>query len=68
MSYRLILRRELEKIPGLEPNSSVDMPLDDVEPPLTPRILASAPSYFGPLLERGILILDANDGTLEGNG
>lgn len=65
---RLILRRELEKIPGLEPNNSVDKPLDDVEPPLTPRILASAPSYVGPFLERGMLMLDAKDGTLEGNG
>jgi hypothetical protein len=55
-------------MPILEPKSSVAMPLDDVDPPLTPRILASAPSCIGPCLERGMLILDANDGTLEGNG
>jgi hypothetical protein len=68
VSHRLILRRELGNMPILELNSSVAMPLDDVDPPLTPCILASAPSYLGPCLERGMLILDANDGTLEGNG
>jgi hypothetical protein len=55
-------------MPELGPNSSVAMPLDDVDPPLTPCMLASAPSYLGPCLEWSMLILDANDGTLEGNG
>lgn len=68
MLHRLILRRELEKISGLEPNTSVDKPLDDVEPPLTPCILLSVRSYFGPPLERDMLMLDASDGNLEGNG